>query len=78
MGKHPMRLVMLVPLASAILTQPSHAITGQVRVVFAKAGLIAGAGGVQLKNAKGVIIKLQGKRVGVELFSQSVRDRVRP
>jgi hypothetical protein len=131
MGKRPMRLVVLALLASAILTQPSHAITGHVRVVFAKAALIAGAGvgrgiltfrgrdypfrvsglslgfsagasvvrlsgsasylnelsdfpgiyssvgvggalvggagGVQLKNAKGVIITLQGARVGMEL-----------
>jgi len=28
--------------------------------------LVGGAGGVQLKNAKGVIILLQGKRVGME------------
>jgi hypothetical protein len=126
-----MRLVVLALLASAILTQPSHAITGHVRVVFAKAALIAGAGvgrgiltfrgrdypfrvsglslgfsagasvvrlagsasylnelsdfpgiyssvgvggalvggagGVQLKNAKGVIITLRGARVGMEL-----------
>jgi hypothetical protein len=130
MGKYSVRLVMLALLASAVLTQPSHAITGHVRVVFAKAGLVAGAGvgrgvltfrgrdypfkvsglslgftagaslvrlegrasylnelsdfpgiyssvgvggalgggagGVQLKNAKGVIISLQGKRVGIE------------
>jgi hypothetical protein len=116
--------------ASAVLTEPSHAITGHVRVVFAKAALIAGAGvgrrvltfrgrdyrfrvsglslgftagasldrlvgrasylnelgdfpgiysavgvgdalvggagGVQLKNAKGVIITLQGARAGIE------------
>jgi hypothetical protein len=44
MGKYPVRLVVLALLASAVLTQPSHAATGQVRVVFAKAGLIAGAG----------------------------------
>ncbi len=131
MGKYPMRFVTLVLLASAVLTGPSHAITGHVRVVFAKAALIAGAGigrgvltfrgrdyrfrvsglslgftagasvvrlagsasylnelsdfpgiysavgvggallggagGVQLKNAKGVIITLQGARVGIEL-----------
>jgi hypothetical protein len=44
MGKYPMRLVTLVLLASAVFTEPSHAIIGHVRVVFAKAGLIAGAG----------------------------------
>jgi hypothetical protein len=44
MEKYLTRLVMLVLIASAVLTEPSHAITGQVRAVLAKAGLIAGAG----------------------------------
>jgi hypothetical protein len=44
MAKHQMRLLVLALLAFAFLTEPSHALTGHVRVVFAKAGLIAGAG----------------------------------
>ena len=44
MGKYPMRVVMLALLASAVFAEPSHAITGHVRVVIAKAALIAGAG----------------------------------
>jgi hypothetical protein len=37
-----LRLVVLAPLAFAVFTEPSPAVTGHVRVVFAKAGLIAG------------------------------------
>ncbi len=135
-----MRLVVLALLASAALIEPSHAITGQVRVTLAKAGLIAGAGagrgtltfrghdyrfrvsglslglsagasvsrlvgrasylnklsdfpgiygavgvgaalaggvgGVQLKNAKGVIITLEGAKAGLEISANLSRIEI--
>jgi hypothetical protein len=40
---------------------------GTYTVVGAGAALIGGVGGVQLKNAKGVIITLQGAKAGLEL-----------
>ena len=130
MGKCSIQLALAILLASVVLTTPSHAATGIVRVEVMKGGLIvgvgagrgvltyhgrdyrfrisglsvglaagastsrlvgrasylhqlsdfagtysaaglggawvAGAGGVQLKNDKGVIITLQGGRIGVE------------
>lgn len=41
--------------------------SGAYSVVGAGAALFGGIGGVQLKNAKGVIITLQGPKVGVEV-----------
>jgi hypothetical protein len=40
---------------------------GTYTVLGAGAALIGGVGGVQLKNAKGVIITLQGAKAGLEL-----------
>jgi hypothetical protein len=40
---------------------------GTYSVVGAGAALVGGIGGVQLKNAKGVIITLQGAKAGLEL-----------
>jgi hypothetical protein len=76
MGKHPMRLVTLVLLASAILTQPSHAITSQVRVVFAKAGLIAGAGvgrGVLTFRGRDYPFEVSGLSLGFAAGASVVR-----
>ncbi|MCK1515475.1 hypothetical protein IVB22_23560 [Bradyrhizobium sp. 190] len=42
-------------------------IAGSYAVVGAGGALAAGAGAVQLQNAKGVILQLSGPRVGVEL-----------
>ncbi len=56
-----MRLVVLVLLASAVLIEPSHAITGPVRVIFAKAGLIAGVGmGRGIVTFRGLRLSIQG------------------
>jgi hypothetical protein len=131
MRRYLVELALLTLLAFSIPLDPSHAKTGFLRVSFAKAGLVAGAGvgrgvltfegreyrfrvsglslgltigvstsrlvgraeylgqlsdfagtytavgggvawvagtgGVQLKNEKGVIITLQGRKVGMEL-----------
>jgi uncharacterized spore protein YtfJ len=40
---------------------------GTYTMVGAGAALVGGVGGVQLKNAKGVIITLQGAKAGLEL-----------
>jgi hypothetical protein len=40
---------------------------GIYSVIGAGGALAAGAGGVQLQNEKGVILKLHGPKVGVEL-----------
>jgi len=40
---------------------------GVYTVVGAGAALIGGVGGVQLKNAKGVVLTLQGPKAGLEL-----------
>ena len=61
--------------ASLGLATPSEAVTGTVRVTMTKAGLVVGAGGaliggvggVQLRNAKGVTITLQGPKGGIEV-----------
>jgi hypothetical protein len=46
MGKHPGRLAALAMFALMVSATPSHAqATGHLRVVFAKAGMIVGAGG---------------------------------
>jgi hypothetical protein len=46
MGKHRSSQIALIALAVAlVVTTPSHAITGTVRVTVAKAGFIVGAGG---------------------------------
>ena len=140
MQNRAMRLVVLVLLAAAILIKLAHAITGHVRVVFAKAGLIAGAGvgrgiltfrgrdyrfrvsglslgvtarasvsrlvgrasylnelsafpgiygavgvgaalaggvgGVQLKNARGMIITLEGAKAGLEFSANRSRIKI--
>jgi hypothetical protein len=41
--------------------------SGTYSMVGAGAALVGGVGGVQLKNAKGVIIALQGAKAGVEV-----------
>jgi hypothetical protein len=42
-------------------------IAGTYSAIGAGGALAAGAGGVQLQNEKGVILQLQGPKVGVEL-----------
>ena len=44
MHKHVMRVTLLTIMASGVLAAPSQAQMGAVRVVIAKAGLVAGAG----------------------------------
>ena len=64
MHKHVMRVALLAVLASGALAAPSQAQMGAVKVAIVKVG---GAGGVQLKNDKGVMISLRGIRAGLEL-----------
>ncbi len=140
MLRHATRLALLALLASAALPASSYAQTGYVRVVVAKAGLVAGAGagsgvlsfrgrnhpfrvagltlgftvgasvnrlsgrvsyisdvndfpgtyhavgaggalvggagGVQLKNEKGVMLTLQGPKAGLELSANLTEVRI--
>jgi len=47
--------------------QTPQDIEGTYSAIGAGAALAAGAGGVRLQNAKGVVLELAGARVGVEL-----------
>ncbi len=140
MSGHAIRLALLAVLAAAILPGTSQAQVGQIRIVIAKAGLVAGAGagrgvlsyrghdypfrvagltlgltvgasvnrlagrvsymnevgdfpgiytavgaggalvggagGVQLRNEKGVMITLQGLKAGVEFSANLTRLRI--
>jgi hypothetical protein len=76
MGKYLTRLAMLVLIASAVLTEPLHAITGQVRAAFAKAGLIAGAGlgrGVLTFRGRSYPFRVSGLSVGFTAGASVVR-----
>jgi hypothetical protein len=48
------------------LRQPTD-ITGTYAALGAGVAVAGGAGGIRLQNAKGVILELQGRKVGVEL-----------
>jgi hypothetical protein len=47
--------------------------TGTYAVMGAGGALIAGVGGVQLKNAKGVVITLQGPKGGLEVSANAAK-----
>jgi len=72
MSEHRLSWIALTALAAAIgVTTPSHANTGTVRVTGG--ALAGGVGGVQLKNDKGVVITLQGPKVGLEASANVTR-----
>ena len=81
MGKGAMKAALLALLGCVVLTQPSDAKTGYVRVVFAKAAIIAGAGagrGVLTLDGRDHRFRVYGLSVGVtvEIGRASCRERV--
>ena len=77
MAKHSARLAMLVLLICASLGTPSYAqAPGYVRVVFAKAGLIAGAGGgrgVLTYRGRDYPFRVSGLSLGVTIGASAMR-----
>jgi hypothetical protein len=76
MGKGAMKAALLALLGCVVLTQPSDAKTGYVRVVFAKAAIIAGAGagrGVLTLDGRDHRFRVYGLSVGVTVGASASR-----
>lgn len=76
MGKGAMKVALLALLGCVVLTQPSDAKTGYVRVVFAKAAIIAGAGagrGVLTLDGRDHRFRVYGLSVGVTVGASASR-----
>lgn len=77
MAKYSARLAMLVLLICAALARPSYAqAPGYVRVVFAKAGLIVGAGGgrgVLTYLGRDYPFRVSGLSLGVTIGASAIR-----
>ncbi len=76
MGKGAMKAALLALLGCVALTQPSDAKTGYVRVVFAKAAIIAGAGagrGVLTLDGRDHRFRVYGLSVGVTVGASASR-----
>lgn len=77
MGKHSMGLAMLILVGAAGLATPSHAqAPGYVSVVFAKAGLIVGAGrgrGVLTYRGRDYPFRISGLSLGIAIGASAMR-----
>jgi hypothetical protein len=77
MAKHAAGLAMLVLIVWTGWATPSHAqATGDIRVVFAKAGLIAGAGagrGVLMYRGRDYPFRAYGLSLGVTVGASAIR-----
>jgi hypothetical protein len=74
--RHAMRIALLAMFASIVCVQPSFAKTGFVRVVFTKAGLIAGAGaghGVLVYDGREHPFTVYGLSVGMTVGASTNR-----
>src|SRR5258708_39387715 len=77
MGKHSMGVAMLLLVVTAGLATPSHArAPGYVSVVFAKAGLIVGAGkgrGVLTYRGRDYPFRVSGLSLGITIGASAMR-----
>jgi hypothetical protein len=76
MNKWWIQLPLVISLASIALTTPSHAATGFVRVSFAKAGLIVGAGagrGVLTYSGREYRFRISGLSLGLTAGVSALR-----
>ena len=76
MGKHSIKIALVMLLASVVMTRPSHATTGHVQVELLKGGLIIGAGfgrGVLSYHGRHYRFRISGLSLGLTAGVSSTR-----